>query len=197
MCLVVIQPYWYPFHRPQTPPGRRHQCLTILIIVDTDVINICRTAGCITTRETRIYPCHRPQHWCVHRLDRWQSWSSRLCGNHVYMCIVSSPPHLHMWVNSIAGDNVDQFLYVVDPFMIVSRLVSIVSLIVWHSAAVPLLLVLIDKSSYPSNIPTRTVFHCPSEVTPNVSEVLLLLASMDDDDNRLPVLLVQVARFMW
>ena len=60
-----------------------------------------------------------------------------------------------------------------------------------------LLLVLIDHSSYPSNIPTRTVFHCPSEVTPNVSEVLLLLASMDDDGDRFPVLLVQVARCMW
>ncbi len=43
----------------------------------------------------------------------------------------------------------------------------------------------------------RTVLHCPYEVTPNVSEVLLLLASIGDDDYRFPVLLVPVARFMW
>ena len=61
---------------------------------------------------------------------------------------VSSPPHLHnMWVISIAADNVDQFLFVVDPFMIVSRLVSIVSLIAWRSASVPLLFVLIFVNS--------------------------------------------------
>ena len=48
-----------------------------------------------------------------------------------------------------------------------------------------------------SHIPTRTVLHCPSEVTQNVSEVILLLASMDEDDDRFPVLLVPVARFMW
>ena len=38
--------------------------------------------------------------------------------------------YIYMGVISIAGDNVDQLLFVVDPFMIVSRLVSIVSLIV-------------------------------------------------------------------
>ena len=58
-------------------------------------------------------------------------------------------------------------------------------------------LVLIDHSSYPSNIPTRAVLHCPYEVTPNVSEVPLLLASIDDDDDRFPVLLVPIARFIW
>ena len=47
------------------------------------------------------------------------------------------------------------------------------------------------------NIPTRSVLHCPYEVAPNVSEVLLLLASMDDDDDTFPVLLVPVARFAW
>ena len=56
---------------------------------------------------------------------------------------------------------------------------------------------MIDHSSYPSNIPTRVVIHCPYEDMPNLSEALLLLASMDDDDDRFPVLLVPVARFMW
>ena len=57
-------------------------------------------------------------------------------------------------------------------------------------------LVLIDHSSYPTNIPTRTytVLHCPSGVTPKVSEDL---ASIDNDDDRFPVLLVPFAQFMW
>ena len=43
--------------------------------------------------------------------------------------------------------------------------------------------------AYQLTLPSPTVFHCPSEVTPNVSEVLVLLASMDDDDDWFPVLL--------
>ena len=172
------------------PPDRRHQCLFIWSLLTQMLFNLCRTADCITTRETWIYPCHRPHHWCVLRLRRWKIWSSRWCGNHVYMYIVSSPTHLHciyiytMYVSNFhcwwqcwsASICYGSFHDCMD----VGRLVSLVSLIVWHSAAAPLLLLLIDNSSYPSNIPTRrpTVLHRPSELTPDVSDVRSLSWTM-------------------
>ena len=56
----------------------------------------------------------------------------------------------------------------------------------WHVAAAPLL-ARFDRSfvMHIHRLFLRTVLRRPSEVTPNVSEVILLLASIDDDNDRL------------
>ena len=126
------------------PPCRRHQSLTIWSLLTHMLFSLCQTANCITTREPRIYPCHRPQLWCVHLIGQCKIWSSHWCGNHVYMYTVSSSPHLHCiyvsnihcwwqcWSASICCGSFHDCNHV-------GRLVSIVSLIVWYIAAAPLL----------------------------------------------------------
>ena len=176
------------------------------------LFSFCRTADCITTRETRIYPCHRPRHWCVNLLGLWNKniWSSRWCDNHVYMYTVSSPPHCivymshchcwwQCWSAYICCGSFHEYIHV-------GRLVSIVSLIVWHIAAAPRL-ARFDGSFVISieyfYVQFFVVFlklrqRCrKSYASLGPRYFVLLLASIDDDDDRFPVLLVPVTRFMW
>ena len=91
------------------------EAVYLIIMLTQMLFSLCRTTDCITTRETRIYPCHRPQHWCIHRLGRWQIWSSRWCYNHVYMYTISHHICIVMWAIFFADDNVDPLLFVVSP----------------------------------------------------------------------------------
>ena len=145
LCLVVITILISVPSSPNAPPPPRptspmpHH----LIIVGTDVVSLCQTAHCITTRETRIYSCHRPQHWCVHRRGLWKILSSLWRGNHVYMYPVSYPTHLHYICESFSLRMTllisFYLLWIFHGCSHVGRLVSIASLIVWHIAAAPLL----------------------------------------------------------
>ena len=122
-----------------------------LIIVDTDMLfSLCRTADCIPTRETRIHPSHRPQHWCVHRLGRWNIWSSRWCTcmatMFTYSTLFPPQPHLHcIYIRESISLLMTMlitfyFLCIISwLYPCIGRFVSIVSLIVWHITAAPLL----------------------------------------------------------
>ena len=115
LCLVVVTiPIWYPFHRPQTPqadvtnaspfdhcwhrccfpfaeqptvlqPERReytrvigHNIDVLIVLVDE---RFDQDVGMATMFTCALFPPHR-------------IWSRRWCGNHVYMCTVSSPSYL-------------------------------------------------------------------------------------------------------
>ena len=91
------------------------------------------------------------------------------------MCPVSSPPHLHCiyvshfhcrwqcWLACICCGSFHDCIHA-------GRLVLMASLIVWHSASATLL-ARFDRS-FVASIEYSCVLHCPSEVTPKVSEVL-------------------------